>query len=72
MHHNVAYGCFLLIVSQNLREEVTMDVNEDDEGTQRVKRVPDHGIEVDFDSLGEDDLEVGDSFRGAPFTCAYL
>ena len=36
-----------------------MDVDEDDQGTQRVKRVPDYGIEVDFDSLSDKLLEVG-------------
>ena len=35
-----------------------MDVDEDDEGTQRVKRVPDYGIEVDFELLSNDEREV--------------
>ena len=35
-----------------------MDVDEDDQGTQRVKRVPDYGIEVDFDSLSDEDRNV--------------
>lgn len=35
-----------------------MDVDEDDEGTQHVKRVPDYGIEVDFSSLEDDEKEV--------------
>lgn len=35
-----------------------MDVDEDEEGTQQVKRVSDFGIEVDFDSLDEDEREV--------------
>ena len=38
-----------------------MDVDEeDDEGgsTQRPRRVPDYGIEVDFDILGEDERGV--------------
>ena len=43
---------------QNLRDEVAMDVDEYDEGTQRVKRVPDYGIEVDFEALGEIDADV--------------
>ena len=34
-----------------------MDVDED-EGTQQTKRVPDYGIEVDFSSLDEEELEV--------------
>lgn len=41
---------------QNLREEVTMDVDEDDE-TQRPKVVADYGIEVDFDSIDPDERE---------------
>ena len=43
---------------QNLRDEVAMDVDEDEQGTQRVKRVPDYGIEVDFDSLSDADRNV--------------
>lgn len=35
-----------------------MDVDEDEQGTQRVKRVPDYGIEVNFDSLSDDDRDV--------------
>lgn len=47
-----------LIHSQNLREEVAMDVDEDDEGTQHAKRVSDYGIEVDFSLLSEEEKEV--------------
>jgi len=46
---------------QNLRDEVAMDVDEEDEAgqsTQRPRRVPDFGIEVDFDALGEDERKV--------------
>ena len=50
--------CQLTRELQNLRDEVAMDVDEDDEGTQRVKRVPDYGIEVDFEALGEIDADV--------------
>ena len=35
-----------------------MDVDEDEEGTQSIKRVPDYDIEVDFSLLDEDDREV--------------
>ncbi|RDX49778.1 cohesin complex subunit psm1 [Lentinus brumalis] len=42
-------------MEENLRDEVAMDVDDDEEGTQRVKRVPDYGIEVDFEALGEVD-----------------
>jgi hypothetical protein len=38
-----------------------MDVDEEDEAgqsTQRPRRVPDFGIEVDFDALGEDERKV--------------
>lgn len=35
-----------------------MDVDEDEEGTQQVKKVADYGIEVDFESLDEDEREV--------------
>ena len=39
-----------------------MDVDEDEEGSQHIKRMPDYGIEVDFSSLDEDDLEVSARF----------
>ena len=35
-----------------------MDVDEDDRGAQRVRRVPDFSIEVDFDALDESDRDV--------------
>ncbi|KAH9836074.1 cohesin complex subunit psm1 [Rhodofomes roseus] len=44
-------------MEENLREEVAMDVDEDEEGSQHVKRIPDYGIEVDFDSLEDDERE---------------
>ncbi|KAJ3557591.1 hypothetical protein NM688_g1392 [Phlebia brevispora] len=46
-------------MEENLREEVAMDVDEDEEGSQQVKRMPDYGIEVDFSGLEEGDLEAG-------------
>ena len=42
---------------QNLREEMAMDVDEDEDGTQRPKQVLDYGIQVDFESIDEDNLE---------------
>ena len=36
-----------------------MDVDEDEDATQRPKQVQDYGIEVDFDSLDEDVRENG-------------
>ncbi|KAF6764433.1 cohesin complex subunit psm1 [Ephemerocybe angulata] len=44
-------------MEENLREEVTMDVDEDEDATQRPKVVADYGIEVDFDSVEEDERE---------------
>lgn len=44
---------------QNLREEVAMDVDEDEDGTQRPKQVPNFGIEVDFESLDEETRQNG-------------
>lgn len=35
-----------------------MDVDENEDGTQQVKIVQDFGIEVEFDSLDDDDKEV--------------
>ena len=36
---------------------MAMDVDEDEDGTQRPKQVPDYGIQVDFESIDEDNLE---------------
>ncbi|KZT66248.1 cohesin complex subunit psm1 [Daedalea quercina L-15889] len=46
-------------MEENLRDEVAMDVDEDEEGSQHVKRIPDYGIEVNFDSLDDDEREDG-------------
>ena len=46
-----------MIWLQNLREEMAMDVDEDEDGTQRPKQVLDYGIQVDFESIDEDNLE---------------
>lgn len=36
-----------------------MDVDEDDDGTQRPKKVHDFGIEVDFEGLDDETRESG-------------
>ena len=36
---------------------MAMDVDEDEDGTQRPKQVSDYGIQVDFESIDEDNLE---------------
>jgi structural maintenance of chromosome 1 len=41
-------------MEENLREEVAMDVDDDD-GTQQPRQIQDYGIEVDFDSLTEEE-----------------
>jgi structural maintenance of chromosome 1 len=35
-----------------------MDVDDDDDGTQQPRQVQDYGIEVDFDSLTEEERAV--------------
>jgi hypothetical protein len=37
-----------------------MDVDEDEDGTQRPRKVQDFGIEVDFESLDDEEREVRD------------
>ncbi|PCH34989.1 cohesin complex subunit psm1 [Wolfiporia cocos MD-104 SS10] len=54
-------------MEENLREEVAMDVDDDDSGTQQVKRIPDHGIEVDFESIDEDERQDGSAEALAEF-----
>lgn len=55
---------------QNLRDEVAMDVDEDEDSTQRPKQVHDYGIEVDFSALDEEEREV--SLRRAFGLCNTL
>jgi len=45
---------------QNLRDGVAMDVDEEeeDDSTQRLRKVPDYGIEVDFGILSANEREV--------------
>lgn len=43
---------------QNLRDEVAMDVDEDEDGTQRPRPVQDYGIEVDFSALDDEERAV--------------
>ncbi|KLO14413.1 cohesin complex subunit psm1 [Schizopora paradoxa] len=56
-------------MEENLREEVMMEVD-DDEGTQRPRRVNDYGIELDFDILDDDEKEDGSSETGAQMDSA--
>jgi hypothetical protein len=55
-----------------------MDVDEEEEGdaTQRLKKVPDYGIEVDFDILSANEREVSAfnsaCFYGIPRSFSYL
>ncbi|KAF9457597.1 condensin complex subunit SMC1 [Collybia nuda] len=46
-------------MEEKLREEVAMDVDEDEDGTQRPKKVHDFGIEVDFEGLDDETRESG-------------
>ncbi|KAF5378785.1 hypothetical protein D9615_006938 [Tricholomella constricta] len=45
-------------MEENLRDEVAMDVDDED-GTQQPKKVENYGIEVDFESLDEETRESG-------------
>ncbi|KAJ7638242.1 condensin complex subunit SMC1 [Roridomyces roridus] len=54
-------------MEENLREEVAMDVDEDEDGTQQPRKVQDFGIEVDFDELDDDDREDGSANALAEF-----
>lgn len=48
----------MLNLLQNLRDEVAMDVDEDEDGTQRPKQVQDYGIEVEFAALDDEERAV--------------
>lgn len=54
--------CDVLKVLQNLRDEVAMDVDGDEEGTQGPKEANDYGIEVDFEGIDDEEREVRDLF----------
>ncbi|KAF4618816.1 hypothetical protein D9613_009734 [Agrocybe pediades] len=45
-------------MEENLREEMAMDVDEDEDATQRPKVAADYGIQVDFESIDEDSTEA--------------
>ena len=47
-----------LTALQNLREEVTMELDEEDDRTQQIRKVANFGIEVDFESLNDDERQV--------------
>ncbi|KAF7302129.1 Structural maintenance of chromosomes protein [Mycena indigotica] len=46
-------------MEENLKDEVAMEVDEDEDGAQQPRRVQDYGIEVDFDALDDDDRQDG-------------
>jgi len=52
-------------IEENLRDEMAMDVDENDDGTQRPREVHDFGVEVDFAALDDDDRENGTPEMGA-------
>ncbi|KAM6496344.1 condensin complex subunit SMC1 [Amanita muscaria] len=54
-------------MEENLRGEVAMDVDEDETGTQPVKKVQDYGIEIDFTLLGDEEREDGSAEALAQF-----
>ncbi|KZS96379.1 RecF/RecN/SMC protein [Sistotremastrum niveocremeum HHB9708] len=55
-------------LEETLREEiVAMDVDGEEDGTQRPKEVPDYGISVDFELLTEDERTDGSPEAGAEY-----
>jgi hypothetical protein len=60
---------------QNLRDEVAMNVDEEEEegdSTQRHRRVPDYGIEVDFELLSANEREVSALVPVYDMPCSFL
>lgn len=43
---------------QNLREEMAMDLDEDEDATQRPREVQTYDIEVNFEDLADEDRQV--------------
>jgi len=65
----------LISCRQNLRDEVAMDVDEEEEegdSTQHIKRVRDYGIEVDFEILSANEREVSDLAPVYDILCTFL
>ncbi|KAG8997801.1 Structural maintenance of chromosomes protein 1 [Tulasnella sp. JGI-2019a] len=52
-------------MEENLRDEMAMDLDEDENGAQRASQAQDYGVEVDFEQLEEDDRENGSPETGA-------
>ncbi|KAJ3798658.1 condensin complex subunit SMC1 [Lentinula aff. detonsa] len=46
-------------MEENLRDEIGMDIDGDDDGTQRPKTVQDYGIDVNFADIDDDEREDG-------------
>ncbi|KAL0960255.1 hypothetical protein HGRIS_011886 [Hohenbuehelia grisea] len=44
-------------MEENLREEVAMDVDENEDGTQHVRKFQDFGVEVNFEDLDDEERE---------------
>lgn len=54
-------------IDETLNKQVAMDLDEDDEATQRPKQPDDFGVEVDFNSLDDNEREDGSADMGARF-----
>ncbi|KAL0571911.1 Structural maintenance of chromosomes protein 1 [Marasmius crinis-equi] len=54
-------------MEENLRDEVAMDVDQDEDATQRPKEVQNYGVEVDFEEIDEDERERDPSEALAEF-----
>ncbi|EIW78182.1 cohesin complex subunit psm1 [Coniophora puteana RWD-64-598 SS2] len=54
-------------MEENLRDDMAMDVDEDEDGTQRPHKVADYGIEVDFELLEENERKENSSEIAAEF-----
>ncbi|KAF9233408.1 hypothetical protein BU15DRAFT_90371 [Melanogaster broomeanus] len=59
-------------MEENLRDEMAMDVDEDEDGTQRPKQVQDYGIEVDFAALDDEDRGSNDPEALAEFDASIV
>jgi hypothetical protein len=65
----------LTVFRQNLRDEVAMDVDEEDEegdSTLHQRRVTDYGIEVDFELLSANEREVSAFVLVYDMMCPFL
>lgn len=53
-----SFSRYSSLLTQAVPAPVPMDVDGEDDGTQRAAEITDYGVEVDFEALDEEEKEV--------------